>query len=190
MRRVISLYLPRWPTDRLRRGSKDALPRDKPLVTVIQQNQRRILASVDDAAKRLWLGCGMTLTHAQSLVPELNVVKATPDEDEEALTRLAHWCTMYSPLVTPDPPDSVFIDAAGSAHLFQGEAALLKDLSKRLNAASLMHQTALSDTPGCSWGVARYGGGGLISPGRASEAIASLPVAALRLSAETVSSLS
>jgi hypothetical protein len=30
--------------------------------------------------------------------------------------------------VTPNPPDGVFIDVAGSAHLFHGEAALLQHL--------------------------------------------------------------
>ena len=47
MRRVISLYLPHWPTDRLRRASKDAPPRDKPLVVAMMQGQRRVIASVD-----------------------------------------------------------------------------------------------------------------------------------------------
>jgi protein ImuB len=83
------------------------------------QGQRRVVASVDDAAARLGLACGMTVTHAQSLVPDLCVVNATPEEDEAALLRLALWCIRYSPLVTPDPPDGIFIDVAGSAHLFQ-----------------------------------------------------------------------
>jgi protein ImuB len=156
---------------------------------VIVEGQRRVLASVDEAAARLGLACGMTVTHAQSLVPELVVVNATPHEDGAALTRLALWCTMYSPLVTPDPPDGVFIDVAGSAHLFHGEAALLYDLSKRLSAAGIASRLALSDTPGCSWGMARFGEARLVSPGGVSEAIASLPVAALRLSRETVAGL-
>lgn len=59
-------------------------------------------------------------------------MNATPEDDETALVRLALWCVKYSPLVTPDPPDGVFIDVAGSAHLFQGEAALLRDLCGRL----------------------------------------------------------
>ena len=73
MRRVVSLYLPRWPTDRLRRKSRDAPTRDKPLVTAVMQGQRRVLASVDEAAERLGLAFGMTVTHAQSLVPALLV---------------------------------------------------------------------------------------------------------------------
>src|ERR1700744_776048 len=74
MRRVISLYLPHWPTDRLRRANKNAPPRDNPLVTAIMQGQRRVIASVDAAAARLELACGMTVTHAQSIVPDLHVI--------------------------------------------------------------------------------------------------------------------
>jgi protein ImuB len=102
---------------------------------------------------------------------------------------LALWCIRYSPLVTPDPPNGIFIDVAGSAHLFQGEPALLKDLCQRLSTQGVTARAAIADTPGCAWAVARYGGTAIVSPGRASEAVASLPVAALRLSDKLISSL-
>jgi protein ImuB len=153
------------------------------------QGPHRVLASVDEAAECLGLRCGMTVTHAQSLVPDLALVDATPDADEEALIRLALWCVKYSPLVTPDPPSGVFIDVAGSAHLFQGEAALIKDLCQRLVSEGISSRAGLADTPGCAWAVSRYGDASIVSPGRASEAIASLPVAALRLPDDVVSSL-
>lgn len=158
-------------------------------MTAAIEGQRRVLASVDDAAERLGLSSGMTVAHAQSLVPELTVIDAAPDADDAALYRLALWCVMYSPLVTPNPPDGIFIDVAGSAHLFQGEAALIDDLCKRLDKAGITAKAAISDTPGCSWAVARYGDERHVSPGRASEAIASLPVASLRLAPKTVASL-
>jgi protein ImuB len=123
-----------------------------------------VTASVDEAAHRLGLSSGMTVTHAQSLVPDLHVVDAKPEDDNEALVRLALWCTMYSPLVTPNPPDGVFIDVAGSAHLFQGEAALLEDLKRRLTAAGVASKAAIADTPGCAWAIARYGEQTIISP--------------------------
>jgi protein ImuB len=181
MRRVISLFLPLWPSDRLRRVSNDAPARGRPLVTALMQGQRRVLASVDDAAAHAGLACGMTVTHAQSLVPDLCVVNGTPEEDEAALLRLALWCIRYSPLVTPDPPDGIFIDVAGSAHLFHGEAALLRDLRQRLTAQGVTSRAAIADTPGCARAVARFGGTAIVSPGRASEAVVSLPVGALRL---------
>jgi protein ImuB len=189
MRRVISLYLPHWPSDRLRRMRREFSARDKPLVPAMMQGQRRILASVDEAAARVGLSVGMTVTHAQSLIPDLTVSEATPEEDEAALSRLALWCIKYSPLVTPNPPDGVFIDVAGSAHLFHGEAVLLQDLCRRLGAEGITAQAALADTAGCAWAMARFGKETIVSPGRALEAIASLPVAALRLSNETVASL-
>ena len=156
----------------------------------MMQGQRRVIASVDAAAAQLDLSCGMTVTHAQSLIPDLTVIDATLEEDEAALMRLALWCIKYSPLVTPNPPDGIFIDVAGSAHLFQGEAALIGDLCERLKAEGITAKAALADTAGCAWALARYGEAQIVSPGRASDAIASLPVAALRLSPATVASLS
>lgn len=148
-----------------------------------------MVVSLDDAASALGLSRGMTVTHAQSLVPGLTVLDAMPEADTDDLTRLGHWCTRYSPLVTPNPPDGVFIDVAGSTHLFQGEEALLEDLLRRLANSSIAAKAAIADTPGCAWAVARYGRDKIVSPGRASEAMASLPVASLRLTHSVIESL-
>ena len=178
------LALPAAVSDRSAAAEETGAPaRDRPLVTVVQDGNRRVHRGVDEAARLLRLRPGMTVTHAQSLVPDLVVIDATPDEDEAALTQLALWCTRYSPLVTPDPPDGVFIDVAGSAHLFKGEAALLEDLAARLGEANLSAKFAIADTPGCAWAVARFGKDRIVSPGRASDAFGQLPVAALRLPA-------
>jgi protein ImuB len=160
------------------------------MVTVVQDGNRRVIAAVDEAARLLRLRTGMTVAHAQSLIPNLVLIDATPDEDGAALTQLALWCTRYSPLVTPDPPTGVFIDIAGSAHLFRGEAALLDDLAARLGEAKLSAKLAIADTPGCAWAMARFGKDRIVSPGRMSDALGPLPVAALRLPAHTVESLS
>ena len=159
------------------------------MVTVMQDGNRRIIAAVDDAARAHRLRPGMTAAHAQSLIPDLILIEATPDDDEVALAQLGHWCTRYSPLVAPNPPDGIFIDIAGSAHLFKGEAALGEDLVARLRAAQLNARAAVADTPGCAWAVARFGDGGVIAPGRSADALGSLPVAALRIPAHTTESL-
>jgi len=83
----------------------------------------------------------------------------------------------------------VFIDVAGSAHLFQGEAALGKDLVTRLRKAGIGAKWAMADTPGCAWAVARFAKDTIVPPGRAAEAIASLPIAALRIQSAAVASL-
>lgn len=159
------------------------------MVTLAQDGNRRLIATVDEAARQQGLRPGMTAGHAQSLIPDLVLVDATPDDDEAALTQLALWCTRYSPLVTPDPPAGVFIDIAGSAHLFKGEAAVVNDLGARLAAVRFSARVTVADTPGCAWAVARFGHEDIIPPGKMSEVLGPLPVAALRLPAHTVESL-
>jgi hypothetical protein len=73
----------------------------------MQEGNRRIIAAADEAARRIKLHPG--IAHAQSLVLDLHVVEAAPKEDKAALEQLTLWCTRYSPPVTPDPPDGVFI---------------------------------------------------------------------------------
>ncbi len=173
----------------MRRTSRAAPPREQPLVTVRTEGNRRVLAGVDAAARAAGLQPGMAAAHAQALLPGLHLADATPEADAAALDRLGLWCTRYAPLVTPDPPDGIFIDIAGAAHLFRGEAELLDDFAARLRTAQLTARLALADTPGCAWAVARYGHGGAIPPGQMAEAFGSLPVAALRLPPEQVASL-
>ena len=126
MRRVVSLYLPTWPTDRIRRRTGEP-PRDEPLVTVHTVGSRRAVRAAGAAAPAAGLHVGMVLAQAQALVPNLHVVEATPDEDEASLRELARWAIGYSPVVAPDPPDGLWIDIAGVAHLFGGEEELLAD---------------------------------------------------------------
>lgn len=164
-------------------------PRDRPLVTVVSEGNRRVVAAVDTMARAAGLRPGMAAAHAQALLPDLHLVEATPEADAAALVRLGLWCIRYAPLVAADPPDGLLIDIAGAAHLFRGEAALLDDLAGRLRASRITARLALADTPGCAWAVARYGAGGIVAPGRQAEALADLPVAALRLSGDCVASL-
>jgi protein ImuB len=189
MRRVVSLFLPTWATDRLRRRNGGLPPPEVPLITAMQVGNQRVIAAVDEAASGLRLRPGMTIAHAQSLVPNLHIDEAMPSEDEVALVRLAQWCTRYSPLVTPDPPNGVFIDVAGSAHLFKGEATLLLDLKRRMGMSRIGARVCIADTPGCAWAVARYGKDAIVAPGRACDVLGALPVEALRLDATIVESL-
>jgi protein ImuB len=188
MRRVVSLFLPSWPTDHLRRR-KGGPPRDEPFITVVQEGSRRILASVDATARCLGLRPGLTVAHAQAMVPSLHIVEATPEEDATALTRLATWCLRYAPLVAPDPPDGIWIDIAGAAHLFGGEALLIEDLIGRLARNGITASATVADAPGAAWAVTRYGEIRVVSPGGLVEAVAALPVEALRLEPKILEAL-
>jgi protein ImuB len=199
MRRVVSVFLPHWSTDRLRRKSAKsppdgaASPSTIPLITAIPDHGRRIVASVDGAARSLGIRAGMTITKARSFAPELEVVDADPDADFEGLRRLTLWAGQrYSPVVAPDPPDGIWLDITGCAHLFTSERALLKDLHRRVAAFGLSVQIAVADTAGCAHAVARHVPAGrpvTIEPGEHREALALLPIASLRLEADAVEGL-
>ena len=156
-----------------------------------RDGSRRVLAAVDSAAAALGLRPGLAAAQAQASVSGLALVNASPEADGRALVALAGWCLRCAPVVQPDPPDGVFLDIAGAAHLLGGEAALLEDLLLRLDRSGLAARTAVADTPGAAWALARHGAQSVTvaPPGRAAAVLAELPVAALRITAETARGL-
>ena len=142
-----------------------------------------VVAAACKAAQGLSLQAGMPLAHAQAMVPGLAIVDATPAEDARALERLAAWCMWLSPMTAADPPDGVWIDATGCAHLHGGERPMLSLLSEALAKLGLTGRMAIADTPGAAHAFARYGAQAVtaIEPGGQVEALAALPIEALRI---------
>src|SRR3546814_18341692 len=71
MRQVISLFLPTWPTDRLRRRLGSSAPHpDTPLVLAAMEGQRGLLTAANAAARAIGLVHGMTVAQAQALRSE------------------------------------------------------------------------------------------------------------------------
>ena len=159
------------------------------MVTRAHDGRRLIVAAADAAALRLGLHPDMPLAHAQALVPGLHIADADPTGDADALDALAAWCLRYAPLTAADAPDNVWIDAAGCAHLHGGEAAMLANLTDRLARAGIAARAAIADTPGAAHAMARCGGEAVVPQGGVTEALAPLPVAALRLESDTAAAL-
>ncbi|TIP29062.1 MAG: DNA polymerase Y family protein [Mesorhizobium sp.] len=193
MPRVVSLFLPMWPTDRFRRKSGDAAPpSETPLVLVGRDGRRRVVLATDAAAHSAGLRIGMPASKAQALVPGLIVHDAEPEADVEALERLALWALRrYAPIVAADPPDGIVIDTTGADHLHGGEAAMLGEMVQRLAAARITARAAVADSWGAAHALARFGGRTtIVVPSfETAQAIPPLPIAALRLPASTVDSL-
>lgn len=205
---MISLWLPRFATDRLRQKlARDAagLRRSaSPLVTMKEVAGRAILAAVDDLAAAGGAAPEMPLADARALLPQLQIYPADTAGDGAMLRRLADWATRYTPWTARETCEEgmnagggagLWLDIAGCAHLFGGEAALLSDLLLRLERFGYRTRAAIADTPGAAWAVARFidgrpsmtlekipGGRGWIVPSAVSRpALDRLPVAALRL---------
>jgi protein ImuB len=150
-----------------------------------------VIAAVDAVAAQTGLYPGMPVAQAQALVPGLTVLEARPEEDTAALRRLAGWCLRYAPLAAVTSRDGVWIDVTGSTHLHGGETRLLRDLVSRLLAQGFAARAAVADTPGAAHAMARFGGQEVtvVAPGGQETALARLPLAALRLPAETLDGL-
>lgn len=192
MRRVVSLYLPNWPIDRLRRSLGDgAPPPEAPIVLIGREKRRRVLTACNPAARALGLRPGLAAAQAHALVPDLHPLKADPDADAAALERLAHWAMRrYAPVCAVDPPDGLAIDVTGAAHLKGGEPALLADLEARLATIGVDGRATLAPTYGAAHALARYAPHrSCIADGEIGRSLSDLPLAALRLSADLCDSL-
>jgi protein ImuB len=192
MSRVVSLYLPTWPTDRLRRKMGAAAPdASLPLVLVGQTGRRRDVTAANVAALQVGLRIGMPATKAQALVKELVIHHADPDADAGALERLAVWALRYSPVVASDNPDGLVIDATGASHLHGGEGAMLTGMVERMGSVGISARAAIADTRGAAHALARFAAHPtFVAPdGEGAERIEPLPIAALRLPADTVDDL-
>ncbi|WP_136653094.1 Y-family DNA polymerase [Paracoccus aeridis] len=193
MARVVSVCLPTWPTDRLRRQAGDAAPpAELPLVLAGRVGNRRVLTAVDEAAQALELRAGMPVSTAQALVPGLAVESSDPAADAASLERLALWLLQrFSPVVAVDPPDGIVIDSTGTDHLHGGEAAMLEALVGRLVMSGLSARAAVADTWGAAHALARHAASPtcLAAPGSTEAVLAPLPLEALRLSPNISASL-
>ena len=125
----------------------------------------------------------MKLAHAQAMLPGLRVAAETPQADADALAGLAAWCLRYTPSTRALPPDGIWLDLTGCAHLHGGEQALLSDTAARLSAAGLSTRIALAETPGAAHALAHHSGTALtiIPDGSLATLLSPLPVQALRL---------
>ena len=196
--RVVSLFLPDWPIDRLLRAQGAApeadtgISPDAPLVLVQRMGNRRLIYAANAAARAAGLRPGMTVAQAQASVPELGLREAELEADAAALEQLALWALRrYSPLVAVDPPDGLVIDATGAAHLHGGEAPMLHDMVGRLTASGLQARAALAD----SWGAAHAFVRATAKPvmvvpaGESPVLLQRLPLAYLRLPGDMVDQL-
>ena len=187
-RRIMSLFLPRWPIDR--RFGNSARP-DRAFVLATNAGGRRIVTAASTVAAAEGISSGMGLADARALEPALLVEEADFLADAAALTKLAAWCDRFSPWVAPCGADGILLDVTGCAHLFGDEAALAAQAVERLARQGIEARAAIADTLGAAWAVSRFGGARFgnstaiaVPRGAARQALADLSVEALRLEPE------
>jgi protein ImuB len=186
-RRIMALWLPRLPTDRLTR--KHGKPSDAPLVISGKVGNALYVHALEARAEKLGLYSGQPLANARAMVQPLTVVPHDARADAALLEAIADWCDRFTPLVTLDAPDGLYLDITGAAHLFGGEQALLNDALARLAAQGLAAQGAIAGTSWAARAQARGRKGLVVPPGGEAEAVAPLSIVALDCDAKILRAL-
>jgi protein ImuB len=181
-RRILSLWLSRLPTDRIKRqlARDSAEPANgSPCIVVAKQNNALQISALDDAAARLGLEIGLPLANARAICPQLQVFDADEVADARALNVIADWCDRFTPLVALDSPHGLFLDITGCAHLFGSEAALMKLICEALTRQGFSVSAGIASTSICARTMTRYSSGQIIPEGEEADAVRPLPVFAL-----------
>src|SRR5215813_8561726 len=178
-RRILSLWLPRLPIDRIKRArakGDGAQVSAVPSVVVAKEHNALVVYSLDDAAARYGLTVGQPLANARAICPHLQVFDADPAADARTLNDIADWCDRFTPLVALDAPHGLYLDISGCAHLFGGEAAILRLLCDALTAQGFAVSAAIASTPICARTMNRHVHGMIIADGEEADAVGPLPV--------------
>src|ERR1700738_1707167 len=179
-RRILSLWLPRLPIDRIKRQlCPGTAPPANPCIVVAKQNNALQISALDDAAARLGLEVGLPLANARAMCPHLQVFDADEAADAKALNAIAEWCDRFTPLVALDSPHGLFLDITGCVHLFGGEAAMMRLLCDALTAQGFAVSAAIAGTSVCARTLTRQVHGRIVREGEEADAVKPLPVSAL-----------
>ena len=169
---------------------------EAPFVLAVAGSGGPRIAALNEAAEAAGLALGEPLADARAKAGEVQTRAIDSAADDAALRRLALWATRYTPTASPwgeeNGADGFFLDIEGAALLFGGEERLLADLSLRLERNfGLPARLAIADTPGMAWALARFARAPspVLPPGQEAQALAPLPVEALRLSPDTCRTL-
>jgi len=200
MSRIVSVWLPRWPIRRMLAAlalnpAEPPIDPEEPFVLALAAAGGPRIAALNAAAEAAGLAIGEALADARAKAGFLQVRPLDAAADDAALRRLTLWATRYTPTASPwgeeNGADGFFLDVEGAAHLFGGEEKLIADLASRLRHFDLPARLAVAATPGAAWALARFHPApAIVLPtGQEAQALADLPIEALRLSAETSTTL-
>ena len=156
----------------------------QPTILIARTGQREVVTAACPVALELGLRPGMAAAHARALVTDLDVRDADPEADRAWLERLAlHAVGHWTPTACWSGNDGLWLDLTGTTHLFGGEARFCRRLLRFLERLGFTASIAIAGTPGAAHALARYGGKAitLLPPGTETQAIADLPLTALRL---------
>jgi protein ImuB len=194
MKRVMCVWFPGWPLQRLRRARPEL--EGRPLVLYAPARGKILVTVCSPRAARMGVTAGMPLAEARAAAAGAPVLfhPFAPRADLSVLRKLAVWCQRFSPLVAveeAEQPECLFVDVSGCGPVFGGEEALAARAVAELRRHNLHARAVIADTFGAAWAVAHFSLEReclslVIAPQAQAEAIGPLPIEALRLPADVL----
>ncbi|MBD9388610.1 DNA polymerase Y family protein [Agrobacterium sp. AGB01] len=191
MTRVVSIYLPDLPTDRIRRADPSISP-DQAIAVIARSGSKRWVSAADVAAREAGVHVGMSAAKAQALFRGLMLVDADLAADASALERITLWAlTIYSPIVAVDGRDGIVMDTEGADHLQGGELAMVTKIANQFLAKKLTARVAVADTWGGAHACARTINRDtvIVPSGETARAVERLSISMLRLPPNVITDL-
>ena len=151
------------------------------------------LAAIDSQAAQFKLRVGQNLADARAMVPGLIVREIDRPWLEAMFADFADWHSNASPLVAVMQDMTAFgdliLDITGVAHLFGGEAPMLRTLLTRLRTLGYTVAGAIASTIGAAWAVSHFARSQVVPADQTAAVLDTLSVAALRLNPQQVAGL-
>lgn len=146
----LCVYLPELMLEAL-------LPPSKHALAIAQgEGTKRVVAVCNARAQAQGIDCGMRISAARALAPELRVFPRRESREQATLERLAAWAQRFTPVVVPDD-HVLLLEVRTSLRLFGGFENLRKDLSDGLTSQGYSHHLGTAPTPLAAHWLARAG---------------------------------
>ncbi len=153
-KRVMSIWLPQLPLDRLRRLRDPRVEVEFAVISEIKNAFR--LTHVSAAASEAGLVPGMSVADARAICPKLLTEPRNPAREEMLLRALRRWADRLSPWIAIDKPNGLMLDITGCSHLFGGEADMAAETIASLDIKLITSKIGIADTKGAAQALARF----------------------------------
>ena len=210
-RQIIYLHLPCLPIQRMARVQGWSLEEKVGLYQREKGADRLVYLSSE--ARADGVQAGLSVADARARHPDMCFAPVDQNADQALLTAFARWAFRYSPVTGIDADGlGIWIEATGASHLFahatdfdnidaddtdSGLKAMCADLYRQISQTGLRASIASASTFGAAFALAHYhrdvSAQPVHAPARRSrmrEALADLPLAALRLPLDILHALS
>ncbi len=185
--RWVCIVFPQLALDGVQRGHPEP---DQPLVLLAGTPQRRVLQTVNNAARALGLRPGQSLTAANTLAKGFASAEHDPAEIERWQQFLAAWAYRFSSQVSLYYPRALLFEIESSLGLFGPWPQFEARLRKELDELGFRHRIVAAPNPAAARVLANLYDGLAVGDDEMLHALAPLPIDRCGLEPQAATALS